>query len=120
MNKLYSGRPQWSNWGGLNDVLRNQEFNAGLTASSYTFGGVLGSTNITTRASEYRAGGRVSYASSNRSYIHRVMATYSTGLMDDGWAFTVSASRRDGKEGFVDGTSYDANFYLFIFREENK
>ena len=25
MNKLYNGRPQWSNWGGLNDVLRNQE-----------------------------------------------------------------------------------------------
>lgn len=109
MNKLYSGRPQWSNWGGLNDVLRNQEFNAGLTASSSTFGGVLGSTNITTRASEYRAGGRVSYASSNRSYNHRVMATYASGLMDDGWAFTVSASRRDGKEGFVDGTLYDAS-----------
>ena len=22
MNKLYNGRPQWSNWGGLNDVLK--------------------------------------------------------------------------------------------------
>src|SRR5690606_19934316 len=26
MNKLYNGRPQWSNWGGLNDVQRNQMF----------------------------------------------------------------------------------------------
>ena len=26
MNKLYDGRPQWGNWGGLNDVFRNQEF----------------------------------------------------------------------------------------------
>ena len=24
LNKLYDGRPQWSNWGGLNDVLRNR------------------------------------------------------------------------------------------------
>ena len=31
MNKMYNGRPQWSNWGGLNDVLRNQEFTNGLT-----------------------------------------------------------------------------------------
>ena len=73
MNKLFNGRPQWSNWGGLNDVVRNQEFSNGLTASNFTFGGVLGSTNINTRASEYRAGGRISYASSNRSYAHRVM-----------------------------------------------
>ena len=42
MNKLYNGRPQWSNWGGLKDVLRNQEFSNGLRASDYTFGGILG------------------------------------------------------------------------------
>ena len=29
MNKLYNGRPQWSNWGGLNDVLRNRELSVG-------------------------------------------------------------------------------------------
>ena len=54
MNKLSNGRPQWSNWGGLNDVLRNQELTSGLAASSYNFGGVLGSTNINLRASRYR------------------------------------------------------------------
>ena len=74
MNKLYDGRAQWSNWGGLNDVLRNQEFSNGLAVSNYTFGGILGSTNIDTRASEQRAGTRISYSSSNRSYVHRVMA----------------------------------------------
>ncbi len=37
MNKLYNGRPQWSNWGGLNDVLRNQEFTDGITPSTYSF-----------------------------------------------------------------------------------
>lgn len=109
MNKLYNGRPQWSNWGGLNDVLRNQEFSNGLTPSSFTFGGVLGSTNISTRASEYRKGGRVSYASSNRSYLHRIMASYATGLTESGWAFTVALSRRAGNEGFNQGSFYNAN-----------
>ncbi|SNR17483.1 carboxypeptidase-like regulatory domain-containing protein [Tenacibaculum jejuense] len=108
MNKLETGRPEWANWGGLNDVLRNQEFTNGLAPSNYTFGGILGSTHISTRASQYRKGARISYASSNRSYRHRVMGTYSSGLLKDGWAFSVSGTRRAGSEGFVDGTSYDA------------
>jgi hypothetical protein len=108
MNKLFDGRAQWSNWGGLNDVLRNQEFNNGLSASNFTFGGILGSTNINTRASQQRPGTRISYASSNRSYVHRMMATHSTGILEDGWAFTFSGSRRAANEGFNDGSSYDA------------
>ena len=68
MNKMFDGRPQWSNWGGLNDVLRGQELSMGLAPSSYNFGGLLGSTNINLRASSYRAGGRITYSSSNRSY----------------------------------------------------
>ncbi len=117
MNKLFNGRPQWSNWGGLNDVMRNQEFTNGLTPSNYTFGGLLGSTNINTRASEQRAGVRVSYASSNRSYVHRVMGTYSSGMQEDGWAYSISASRRAGEEGFNDGTSYNA-YSLFASVEK--
>ena len=117
MNKLYNGRPQWSNWGGLNDVLRNQDFSNGLSASSYTFGGVLGVTNMSTRASDYKAGGRISYASSNRSYSNRFMAMYATGILKKGWALTVSASKRTANEGFTDGTLYNANS-LFISLEK--
>jgi len=117
MNKLYDGRAQWSNWGGLNDVLRNQEFSNGLAPSNYTFGGVLGSTNIDTRASGQRAGTRISYSSSNRSYVHRVMATHSTGVLDGGWAMTFSGSRRSGLEGFNEGTTYNA-YSLFASIEK--
>ena len=49
MNKLYNGRPQWSNWGGLNDVLRNQELSNGSIPLKYNFGGILGSNNINIR-----------------------------------------------------------------------
>ena len=50
MNKIYDGRPQWSNWGGLNDATRNQEFTLGTAPSDYTFGGVVGTQELNTRA----------------------------------------------------------------------
>ena len=120
MNKLYNGRPQWSNWGGLNDVLRNQEFSSGLTPSAYTFGGVLGSTNINVRASEQRQGTRISYASSNRSYEHRFMFSHSSGMSENGWVYTIAASRRVGNEGFSEGSVYNANsFFLSLEKKFN-
>ena len=113
MNKLYNGRPQWSNWGGLNDVLRNQEFTDGISPSTYSFGGLLGSNNINVRASEYSKGGRVTYSSSNRSYTNRLMATYSSGIIEGGWSYALSMGRRWGDEGYQDATFYDSNSLFF-------
>jgi len=117
MNKLFSGRPQWSNWGGVNDVLRNQEFRNGLTPSRFSFGGILGTTNINVRATEAQPGIRISYASSNRSYVHRMMVSYASGLLKNNWAFSFSTSKRLGSEGFSDGTPYNANS-LFLSVEK--
>jgi len=120
MNKLYNGRPQWSNWGGLNDVVRNQELTTGLTPSSYSFGGILGTTNINVRASQYREGGRVTYSSSNRSYTNRLLASYSSGLLENGWAYTIMAGRRWGNEGYQDATLYDSNsFFASVEKQIN-
>lgn len=121
MNKQFDGRPQWGNWGGLNDVQRNQEFTPGMTASDYNFGDLAGTNNIVMRASSYRKGGRVSYAAANRSYTGRIMGSYSSGLMSNGWAYSVLASRRYGNEGYVDGTLYDANsFFAAVEKKINE
>ncbi|WP_282041931.1 TonB-dependent receptor [Winogradskyella flava] len=117
MNKQFNGRPQWANWGGLNDVQRNQEFSMGISANDYTFGDLAGTNNIVMRASKYRRGGRVSYASANRSYAGRVMGSYSSGLLEGGWSYSVLGSRRFGEEGYIDGTLYDANS-LFVAVEK--
>ena len=109
MNKIYNGRPQWSNWGGLNDVMRHQELSTGLSPSSYHFGGLLGTININTRASQMRSGKRVTYSSSNRSYTNRLIATYTSGLLKSGWAYTLSIGKRWGNEGYQDATSYRSN-----------
>jgi hypothetical protein len=120
MNKLYNGRPQWSNWGGLNDVMRNQELTSGLAPSDYIFGGFLGTTNINVRASQAKKGGRLTYSSSNRSYTNRLMATYASGLLKNNWAYTLSLGRRWGNEGYQDATAYNANsFFLSVEKKLN-
>lgn len=112
MNKIYNSKPQWSNWGGLNDVLRNQEFVSNFSPIWASFGGVSGTTNINTRSSAYRKGTKISYAASNRSYKGRIMASYSSGLLANRWSFTLSASRRYASEGFREGTLYSANSFF--------
>ena len=120
MNKLYDGRPQWSNWGGLNDVLRNQEFSIGAASSDYTFGGILGTQQISTRASLYRKGGRLSFSGSNTSYNWRAIGTYASGMNSHGWAFAISAGKRIGNDGYFDGTNFDAeSFFISVEKKLN-
>ena len=109
MNKLYDGRPQWSNWGGLNDATRNQEFTMGSAPSDYTFGSALGTQEINTRASFYRPGTRISFSGTNTNYSWRTMGTHASGMNKDGWAYVISASRRWAQEGYFEGTDYGAN-----------
>lgn len=112
VNDPESGFASWSSWGGLNDVTRNREARNGLTPTDWSFGGLGGATNLNVRASQQRIGTRVSYASTNRTYTNRVMFTHSTGMMENGVAFTISGSRRWAEEGYVEGTNYDAWAYF--------
>lgn len=113
MNDSESGRAFWSNWGGLNDAMRNTVVSNGIEGFDYAFGNIGGSTQIITRAGNYRNQSSVSYARSNRSYNNRIMATSATGMMNNGWAFVVSGSRRWSQEGYIEGTWYDAWSYFF-------
>lgn len=120
MNKMYDGRPQWSNWGGLNDATRNQEFTNGSKASDNTFGSILGTQEISTRASFYRPGTRISFSGTNSNYNGRMMGTFASGMDINGWTFVVSVSRRFAKEGYFDGTDYSANsFFATIEKKIN-
>jgi len=108
MNNLDDGYIAWSIWGGLNDVMRRKNSSSSLEPAFFDFGALSGATNVSLLASDQWKQTRVSYAISNRSYRNRVMATYSTGMMDNGWALTLSGSRRWAQEGFKPGTFYDA------------
>ncbi|MBK7214337.1 MAG: TonB-dependent receptor [Bacteroidales bacterium] len=118
VNDGESGRAVYGEWGGLNDAFRNKEYLNGIEPGKFSIGSLGGATNFTTRASKQRKQTKLSYALSNRSYTNRLMLTYSTGLMDNNWAFTFSGSRRWGNEGYVDGTFYDG--YAYFFGAEKK
>ena len=107
-----NGSNIWHRWGGLNDITRNSETKNGLIANPYHFGGIGGYSNINAKASAIRKGHRISYANANRDFHHRLMYTYGTGMMANGWAFAVSVSGRYAYEGFVEGTYYKAFSYF--------
>jgi hypothetical protein len=109
MNRVGDGRPQYGDWGGLNDATRNQEFTNGSSPSDYTFSGIAGSQEINTRASIYRKGTRLSFLNTNTNYAFRMMGTHVSGMNTEGWAYVVSAGRRWAQEGYFEGTNYSAN-----------
>ncbi|MTG96603.1 MULTISPECIES: carboxypeptidase-like regulatory domain-containing protein [Myroides] len=120
MNKIYDGRPQWGNWGGLNDATRNQEYSSGTTPSDYTFGGVLGTQAISTRASHIRKGAKVGISGSDTNYNWRPYAIYSSGMNSEGWAYVISMSYRGANEGRWEGTNYHApSFFAAVEKKFN-
>lgn len=118
MNDLETGRGTWYRWGGLNDITRYSETKNWLTDNPYHFGGIGGYSNIDSRATSVRRGHRLSYASTNRAYSHRLMYTMGTGMQKNGWAFAMSLSTRYSQEGYVDGTFYQA--YSYFLAAEKK
>lgn len=120
MNKIYDGRPQWNNWGGLNNVLRNQEFSVGTAVSNYTFGGILGTQQIFTCASLYRKGVQFTFSGSNTTYSLRGIGTYASGIDSSGWAYVVSAGKRWADEGYFEGTNFNADsFFMSVEKRLN-
>jgi len=112
MNDPETGRPVFSNWGGLNDAFRNSILVEGLGKTDAGFGGLGGLTAYSTRASQYRKQVSLSYAFSNRSYNHRAMASIGTGEMGNGWYLMAAASGRYAGEGYTEGTFYQAYSYF--------
>ena len=102
----------WSLWSGLNDATRNQENTSGLEMSDYGLGGVAGTTNINARASQLRKGFRASVVNSTQMYRFRVMVSYASGMLDNGWSYGFSFSTRQGGNGYVDGVYYNAYGYF--------
>jgi len=117
-NDALTGYNPWSLWSGLNDATRTQEVTSGAKIADYGVGGINGSTNIYATASKIRKGGRVSFVNSSGQYRYRVMATYGSGLLDNGWAYAVSVSTRQGGNSWTKGTYYD-NWGYFASVEKN-
>ncbi len=111
-NGTERGNFQYSSIGGLNDAFRNRDAGNGLEMTPYSYGNIGGASNIDLRPSHQSMGSKASLAFTNRAYTTRAMASYSTGILKNGWAFTASGSQRWAKEGNIEGTYYNSWAYL--------
>ncbi len=111
-NDAMTGYGPWSLWSGLNDATRNQENTAGLRSSGFGIDGIGGTTNVNARASQVRKGFRASVVNSTQMYRARVMVSYGSGMLDNGWSYALSVSTRQGGNGYVDGVYYNAFGYF--------
>ncbi|MBP5650512.1 MAG: TonB-dependent receptor [Bacteroidales bacterium] len=120
-NSLVTGRATYSQWGGLNHVMRYPESITGLNVCTFNFGDIGGASNYNTRASSYRKQIRVGYSLSNRNYTNRLMFTYATGVLKNGWSVAACLSTRFGSGlNYVDGVTYNGySYFLSIEKKIN-
>ncbi|MCB0516940.1 MAG: TonB-dependent receptor [Chitinophagales bacterium] len=119
VNGMEDNKVYWSNWSGLGDVTRTIQIQRGLGASKLAVASVGGTINIITKSTDQEKGGNVFMGIGNDGY-QKAGLTLSTGLLDNGWAFTFSGSRTTG-DGYVEGTYIDAwSYFGAISKQINK
>ena len=124
MNDAITGYSPFSLWSGLNEAMRSKETTNGTEVSDYGFGGYNGVTNIFGNASNVRKGLRGSVLTNSTLYRLRLMASYATGMMDNGWAFAANVSARLGGNDWIDGVYYRSLAYYLaadkVLNDANK
>ncbi|WP_299884676.1 TonB-dependent receptor [uncultured Lacinutrix sp.] len=119
VNDMENGRVFWSNWAGLGDVTSSMQVQRGLGASKVAVPSVGGTINIISKTTDIEAGGNVYSTLGNDGY-KKFGLTYSTGLLENGFAATVSAAKTDG-DGYVDGTQFNSvSYFVNLSKEINE
>ncbi len=106
MNDAITGYSPFSLWSGLNEATRAKETTVGNEVSDYGFGGYNGVTNISAMPSSVRPGWRFSALTNSALYRLRLMATYASGELDNGWSYAFNVSARIGGNDWVKGVYY--------------
>ncbi len=122
INDMENGWVYWSNWDGLGDATSSIQLQRGLSAVNLATPSIGGTLNIITDPAA--AGRRVSLKQEfgNDGFL-KTTAGFSTGLVNDKWAFMASGVRKTG-DGIIDGTWTDAWAYYvagtYILNTKNR
>ena len=111
MNDAITGYGPFSLWSGLNEAMRSKETVNGVEVSDVALGSYNGVTNIFGTASQVRKGLRGSVLTNSALYRLRLMASYATGPMDNGWSFAANVSARLGGNDWIQGVYYRSFAY---------
>lgn len=122
-NSAERGQFNFSAMGGLNDATRYREVVEGIESNNFTFGSLGLSTNYLQSATNYAQGWKVGLAGTNRNYKGAARATYASGLMENGWAFTAQLAWRytpyiDVKGQIGEGISYSSVGYFLTAEKQ--
>ena len=122
MNKAYNNRPNWSNWTGLNDILKSQENTSYSRHNTSNFGNLNGITAFNINSGSFSKSKKISLSSTNRSYQGRIMATYHSGEKHNKYNYSFSTSARKAEQGYFEGTNLNAFafFGAFEYKINNK
>ena len=110
VNDMENGWVYWSNWQGLTDVASGIQIQRGLGASRLAVPSVGGTVSIFTKAADREKGGSIAQVTGNDGYL-KTTAAYSTGLDDDGWAYSFLLSKWQG-DGYIYNTSGEGWTYF--------
>ena len=106
MNDAITGYSPFSLWSGLNEATRAKETTVGNEVSDNGFGGYNGVTNVSAMPSSVRPGWRFSALTNSALYRLRLMATYASGELDNGWSYAFNVSARIGGNDWIKGVYY--------------
>ncbi len=119
VNDMENGRVFWSNWAGLSDVTTAIQVQRGLGSSKLAVSSVGGTINVVTRSADKAEGGMVQVSAGNDMYL-KTLASYNTGLGDNGLSASFLLSRTSG-DGYVNGTEFEAyNYYIGVGYKANE
>lgn len=119
INDMESGKVYWSNWAGLSDVTSFIQVQRGLGASKLGISSVGGTMNMVTKSTDAKKGGTI-YTGIGNDGFFKTSFSVSTGLMDNGWALTLSGSRTSGN-GYVMGTNFLGwNYFVNLSKRINE
>jgi outer membrane receptor protein involved in Fe transport len=112
VNDMENGRVYWANWGGLSDVTSFMQVQRGLGASKLGISSVGGTINIVTKSTDAEQGGSFYYGVGNDG-LQKLNFSVSSGLTDNGWAFTLAGGRQSADNNYKKGTNYEAwNYFV--------
>ncbi|MDF1573962.1 MAG: TonB-dependent receptor [Bacteroidales bacterium] len=111
VNGMEDGKVYWSNWQGLSEIATAVQIQRGLGSSKLAISSVGATINVVTKATDMVAGGRVSAMMGNDKYM-KYVASYSTGLNENGWGASILLSHWQG-DGYNDGNNGQGQTYFF-------
>ena len=118
VNDMENGVVYWSNWAGLVDVTKEIQTQRGVTSSYLSSPAIGGSVNIITNGIDSKRRMIMSYSVGNDGY-NKILVSASTGLLKNGWSFSILGSKTWGN-GYAIGTNFSSyNYFVNIAKRIN-